>query len=111
MAATETPISAEVLASILEFIPNKYTDTTKNLILRVLILTDHCTAMEAMKFVARIATYNDEQVSYGLGKFFSLEYHLKGYEWHWASGMIKRENRFKSNQLKNKLSGIPLEKV
>ena len=66
--------------------------------------------MTALKFLARIAKYNDEQIAYGLGKFFTGEYPQKGYTWQWAAGMINRENTFKTNQLKNKLSGIPKEK-
>jgi hypothetical protein len=111
MAATETPLIQEVLERILTFTPHKYSDKTKSLIFDVLKLTHHVTAMEAMKFIARIANYNDEQVSHGLGKFFQNEYHLKGYEWQWAAGMIRREGRYKASQLKNKLSGIPTEKV
>ena len=88
----------------------KFTDKTKSLIYRLLKLTTDATTGTATKFLARVSKYNDEQINYGISKFFAQEYHMKGYEFQWCAGMISRENTYKANQLKNKLSGIPREK-
>ena len=105
--AEELPLTEDTLSQVLKFSPNKYSDETKSLMFRILKLTPNVTALTALKFLSRISRYNDEQVKYALGKFFTQEFHLKGYEFQWAAGMVNRENNYKSKQLKNKLSGLP----
>jgi hypothetical protein len=105
--AKEVILTKETLEQVFKLSTKKYSDETKSLILRVLLLTENATALLALKFLARIGKCNDEQVKYGIGKFFSGEHHLHGMRWQWAAGMITRENEFKTAQLKNKLPGLP----
>ena len=101
------PLNRESLEKVLAMTTRKYSDETKSLILRVLSLDKGSDALTAIKFMARVGKCSDEQVKYGIGRFFSNEYHLKGYSWHWAAGMVIRENDYKAAQLKHKLPGLP----
>ena len=104
------PLTRESLEKVFAMTTRKYSDETKSLIFRVLSLDKEADALIAIKFMARVGKCSDEQVKYGIGRFFSNEYHLKGYSWQWAAGMVIRENQFKTAQLKNKLAGIPRTK-
>jgi hypothetical protein len=103
-------LTEESLKLALGLSNTKFTDKTKSLIYRLLKLTENATTATATKFLARVSNYSDEQINYGISKFFSMEYHMKGYEYEWCAGMIRRENNYKQSQLKNKLSGIPRER-
>jgi len=104
------PFTKEVFKQTLGLLTQKYSDTTQRQLYEILLLTKGVTVLIALKFLAKISQYNEEQVKYGISKFYAGEYHLKGYKYEWCAGMIRRENEFKSFQLKNKLAGLPREK-
>jgi hypothetical protein len=106
----DTPFTKEVFKQALGLTAQKYSDTTQRQLYEVLLLTERVTALVALKFLAKISHYNEEQVKHGISKFYAGEYHLKGYKYEWCAGMIRRENEFKSSQLKNKLPGLPRTK-
>jgi hypothetical protein len=103
-------LTKESMAEVFGLTADKYSDKTKSLILKVLLVNERPTTLTALKFLSRINKFSDEQIQHGIGKFFTGEWHLKGYRWQWCAGMIERENQYKASQLKNKLSGIPREK-
>jgi hypothetical protein len=104
------PLTRESLEKVFAMTTRKYSDETKSLIFRVLSLTKDADALIAIKFMAKVGKCSDEQVKYGIGRFFSNEYHLHGYGYAWCAGMIIRENEYKTAQLKHKLPGIPRSK-
>ena len=98
------------MKEVLGLSADKYSDKTKALLLKVLLVNDRPTTITALKFLTRINKFSDEQIQHGIGKFFTGEYHLKGMRWQYCAGMIERENTYKLAQLKNRLPGIPKEK-
>ena len=110
LMAIDGNLTKENFKTALGLLTQKYSDTTQHQLYDILLLTERVTVLTALKFLVRISQYNDEQVKHGISKFYEGEYHLKGFRWEWAAGMIRRENEFKLSQLKNKLSGIPRER-
>jgi hypothetical protein len=106
----ESPLTKEKFKQVLGLTAQKYSDTTQRQLYEILLLTERVTALVALKFLVKISHYNEEQVKHGISKFYAGEYHLKGYKFEWCAGMIRRENEFKSSQLKNKLPGLPRTK-
>ena len=108
--AEDKLLTVESMKEVMGLTASKYTDRTKTLILEVLLLNDRPTTVTALKFLAKINKFSNEQIQYGIGKFFMGEYHLQGRRWQYCAGMIAGENTYKIAQLKNKLPGIPRER-
>lgn len=86
-------------------------DTLK-LIFRILTLNNQLPSHSTtLKFLSRLKNYTDDEVKYGLSRFFEQELHLKGYTWQYAAGCVKRENEYRKAQKKVKQQPLPKEKL
>lgn len=95
------------IVEILKHYPVKYSEPTYILISRLFKLTPTATTKDFYRFLSKVRDKTDDQVRHGLQLFFQREFHLRGYEHQYASGMIIRENTFKEAQEQIKLPPIP----